>query len=156
MGQTNAKLYGEWSTMRLCTALGVPEELMGLGRGSTEATANVKLRAFYDDISALQKRFARAFNQQVIDRITPRPGMARLVFNEVNPVDLAAIAEWVAKIMASTPADPFAVLPRKFVQDLFGVVETDWDEDDYVDAPNTEGDGFEDDNNPIVEPLVGG
>lgn len=137
MGQTNAKLYGEWSTMRLCTALGIPEELLGLGRGSTEATANVKLRAFYDKISAIQKKVARAFTQQVIDNITKAPGRCRIVFNEVNPEDEAKLAEWMAKIMSATPVDPFAVLPRAFVQDKFGVVETEWDENDFVDDPNS-------------------
>lgn len=145
IGQGNSKLYGEWATMRLCTALGVPEELMGLGRGSTEATANVKLRAFYDDISALQKRFARAFNQQVIDQLTPKPGMCKLVFNEVNPKDQAAIAEWLAKMMAATPIDPFAIVPRKYAQDLLGIVESDWDEDDYVGEPNDDIGASEDD-----------
>jgi len=144
-GQGNVKVYGEWSMTRLCAALGIPEELLGLGRGSTEATANVKLRAFYDDISALQKRFARAYNQQVIDRITPRPGMAKLVFNEVNPKDQAAIAAWLAQIMAATPIDPFAIVPRKYAQDLLGVVESDWDEDDYVDAPADDAGTSEDD-----------
>ena len=136
LGQTNAKLYGEWSTMRLCTALGIPEELLGLGRGSTEATANVKLRAFYDKISTIQKKVARAFTNQVIDNITRVPGKCRLVFNEVNPEDEAKLAEWIAKVMGATPIDPFAVLPRKFIQDKFGVVETEWDEDDWVDEPN--------------------
>lgn len=138
MGQTNAKLYGEWSTMRLCTALGIPEELLGLGRGSTEATANVKLRAFYDKISSIQKKFARAFTQQVIDKMTGAPGKCRLVFNEVNPDDEAKLAAWMAQLMSATPVDPFAVLPRKFVQDRLGVIEDDWDEDDFVDDPNDE------------------
>lgn len=144
-GQGNAKVYGEWSMTRLCAALGIPEELLGLGRGSTEATANVKLRAFYDDISALQKRFARAYNQQVIDRLTPAPGMCKLVFNEVNPKDQAAIAAWLAQIMAATPIDPFAIIPRKYAQDLLGVIESDWDEDDYVDEPNDDIGTSEDD-----------
>jgi len=138
MGQTNAKLYGEWSTMRLCTALGIPEELLGLGRGSTEATANVKLRAFYDKISSIQKKLARAFTQQVIDQITKAPGKCKLVFNEVNPEDEAKLAAWMAQMMSATPIDPFSVLPRRFVQDRLGVKESDWDEDDWIDSPNDE------------------
>jgi len=136
MGQTNAKLYGEWSTMRLCTALGIPEELLGLGRGSTEATANVKLRAFYDKIGAFQRKFARQFTNQVIDQLTPRPGMCKLVFNEVNPQDQAKVAEWLAKMFSATQIDPFAVVPRKYAQELLGIVETDYDEDDFIDEPN--------------------
>ena len=138
MGQTNAKLYGEFSTMRLCTALGIPEELLGLGRGSTEATANVKLRAFYDKIGSIQKKLAMAYTKQVIDKITPRPGMCKLIFNDVNPEDEAKLAAWMAQIMAATPMDPFAVIPRAFVQDRLGVQESDWDEDDYVEEPNEE------------------
>jgi len=150
MGQTNAKLYGEWATMRLSTALGVPEELMGLGRGSTEATANVKLRAFYDDISALQKRFARAFTLQVIDQLTPRPGMCKIVFNDVNPTDQAATAAWLAQMFAATAIDPFAVVPRKYAQDLLGIVESDWDEEDYITDEGID----EKQSNPIVESIA--
>ena len=137
-GQSNVRLYGEWSTMRLCVALGIPEELLGLGRGSTEATANVKLRAFYDKISAIQKRFARAYTRQVIDQLTPSPGMCRLMFNEVNPADQGAIAAWLAQIMAATPMDPFAVVPRTCAQDMLGIEESDWDEEDFVEEPNEE------------------
>jgi hypothetical protein len=137
-GQSNVRLYGEWSTMRLCVALGIPEELLGLGRGSTEATANVKLRAFYDKISAIQKRFARAYTRQVIDQLTPSPGMCRLMFNDVNPADQGAIAAWLAQIMAATPMDPFAVVPRMCAQDMLGIKESDWDEEDFVEEPNEE------------------
>jgi len=111
---------------------------LGLGRGSTEATANVKLRAFYDKIGSIQKKLAMAYTKQVIDKITPRPGMCKLIFNDVNPEDEAKLAAWMAQIMAATPMDPFAVIPRAFVQDRLGVQESDWDEDDYVEEPNEE------------------
>lgn len=58
-GAVNTKLYGDWAVQRVCSALGVPEEMLGLGRNSTEATANVRLQAFYDKIGSIQKRVAR-------------------------------------------------------------------------------------------------
>ncbi|HOK28746.1 MAG TPA: hypothetical protein PLI21_06940, partial [Methanomassiliicoccaceae archaeon] len=39
-------------------------------------------------------------------------------------------ASWMAQIMAATPTDPFAVLPKKFIQDRLGVKESEADEDD--------------------------
>jgi len=45
------------------------------------------------------------------------------VFNDVNPVDEATKSVWIARIMRSTGAQPFAVLPRAWVASQFGISE---------------------------------
>lgn len=131
-GVANAKLYGDWSTMRLCTALGIPEELLGLGRGSTEATAKVKLQAWYDKISTLQKRFARQFNAQVLDRWAgPRPEgappAAKLIFNDVSPVDETMMADLILKLtQASGSLDQFQIVTPEWCRTRLGISEEDF------------------------------
>ncbi|MFA7121209.1 MAG: hypothetical protein WC277_06990, partial [Bacilli bacterium] len=105
--------------------LGVPPEQIGLdATGSTEATANVRFRAWYDRIAALQRVIATTLSRQLFDRITGRPGACWIVFEDPSPEDMAQKAEWISKIMAATPMDPFAVLPQDWIQQQFGIDPT--------------------------------
>ena len=99
-GVQNTKLYGDWAIQRLCAALGTPEEMLGLGRGSTEATANVRLKAWYDRMSTLQKRFAAQWNDQIVDRMTGSDGDVWLAFNDPNPTDDEMRARTVASLLS--------------------------------------------------------
>jgi len=131
-GIPGVEMYNNISIDRLCTALGTPEELLGLGRGSTEATAKVRMVAWYDKIATLQKVVARAYNQQVIDRITGKPGAVKIVFNDVNPQDEKDKAEWISTLMKANPSDPFSIVPRKYIQEVFNI-DPDQFKDDYED-----------------------
>lgn len=132
-GIPGVEMYNNISIDRLCTALGTPEELLGLGRGSTEATAKVRMVAWYDKIATLQKVVARAYNQQVIDRITGKPGAVKIVFNDVNPQDEKDKAEWITSLMKANPADPFSIVPRRYIQEVFSI-DPDQYEDDEEDV----------------------
>ena len=135
-GLPGADVFSNISTSRLCAALGVPAEVLGLDyKGSTEATANVRLRVWYDKCAAIQRRVAPVYSQQVIDQITGVPGAVKLVFNDPNPFDEQTTAEWIGKIMQATPLDPFAVLPQEWVQKKFGVTPT---ESEYAPAQEPE------------------
>ena len=127
----NIKDIMEWSTSRLCISMGIPEVVMGLGRGATEASSYTEMQCFYDKISMLQKDLARIFNFNLIDKITGKPGSVSIVFNDANPVDEDQIATYIAKIMQQTPMQPFSVFPRKWIQKKFGI-----DEDAYLDKDN--------------------
>ncbi len=105
-GVVNTKLYGDWAIQRLCAALGTPEEMLGLGRGSTEATANVRLQAWYDRIATLQRRFASQWNDQIVDRMTGTEGVVKLVFNDPSPTDDLARAQVVATLLQASPLMP--------------------------------------------------
>ncbi len=108
-GIQNTKLYGDWAIQRLCAALGAPEEMLGLGRGSTEATANVRLQAWYDRISTLQHRFAAQWNAQIVDRMTGKEGLVRLVFNDPNPTDDVLKAQTVASLLGLGVSSPITL-----------------------------------------------
>jgi hypothetical protein len=127
-GELPANAYFEWTTDRLCTALGVPEEILGLGRGSTEATANVRKDAWNDKIGTLQKRVARVVNMQFNDRITRKPGVVKTIFNDVSPKDEIETADLITKL-TSNAADPFMIVSPQWCRARLDIVEEDYQED---------------------------
>lgn len=106
---------------RLLAALGVPGELLGLAWGSTEATAKVKMQSFFLRVSSIQRIVSRAYNLQLVDHITGKPGAVRLVFDDIDPEDEKDKAEWIGKILGATPLDPWSVLPQDWVREQFGI-----------------------------------
>jgi len=119
-GLENIHTYNDISILRLAGALGVPEELIGLNRSSTNATATKRIETFFKKIGTLQKQVARAYTRQIIDRMVP-PGTVRLVFNDVSPDDEGVKAKWITQVMSASGEDPFIVLPREWVQEQFGI-----------------------------------
>jgi len=120
-GVANVDTYSNVSLQRVACALGVPEEMLGLGRGSTEATANVRMGTFLDKISTIQQIVARTYSRALIDRITGVPGVVWLEFNDVNPDDESKIADWIAKIRQSNPLDPDAIVPAAWARERLGI-----------------------------------
>lgn len=140
-GISDAATYSNITLQRAACSLGVPEEMLGQGRGSTEATANVRMKAFLDKISTIQQRVARAYNRQLIDRITGQPGSVWIEFRDVSPEDEAAKAAWIAQIMQATPLDQFSVLPQKWVKEQFGIDEAEYGDEEIetvTQGPNPE------------------
>ena len=129
-GLGGVKEYSDWTITRLCAAMGVPEEILGLGRGSTEATANVRMKAFYDKIATIQHTVARTYEISVFDKITGVRGSVKLVFNDLTPQDEAAKAGWIGEMMKATPLDPFAVLPREWIQQQFDIDPDSYEDED--------------------------
>ena len=120
-GVANVDTYSNISLQRTACALGVPEEMLGLGRGSTEATATVRAKAFLGKISTLQAIVGRTYSRGLIDRITGVPGAVWLEFNDVSPDDEAKIADWIAKMRQSSPLDPDAIVPAAWARERLGV-----------------------------------
>lgn len=122
--------YNDITLQRLIAALGVPEELLGLRRGSTDATAVSRIEAFYKKIGLFQRRLAACYNRNVIDRITGRPGVVKLVFNDASPKDEMQVSQMLSTIMGATPMDPFAVISRRWAQNRLGVDPDEWEKEE--------------------------
>lgn len=139
-GVPNAKTYGEWSMERLCSALGVPEEMMGLGRGVL--TGEIRMLGFWDKIGTLQKRFARQWNSQIMDRWSGKPGAVKVVFNDVSPVDETKIAELIGKLTAASGAlDPFQIITPEWCRKRLGISEEDfqkWADEQQAKEPKVQ------------------
>jgi len=120
-GIENLDKYNEVSVSRVCAALGVPEEMLGLTKASTNATAVSRINAFFMKIKTFQGIVADCYNKNVLDRKTGKPGSVKIVFEEPDPADMLTIADMIHKIISVTPQDPFAILPREFILDKLGI-----------------------------------
>lgn len=129
-GITGAQEFSNITLQRMACSLGVPEENIGLGRGSTEATANVRLDTFRDKVSTIQKIVERTYNRELIDRITGIPGSVWIEFNDINPEDESKKAAWISLLRGGT--DPDACVPAWWVREQFGI-PPDKEGEDLID-----------------------
>ncbi len=125
LGVANVREYSEWTIQNLAAALGAPEEILGLGRGSTEATANVRLKAWYDKIGTVQRRVERPWNLKVVDRLAGTPGIVWWKFDDVSPLDQNVKADYVAKLMQANPLDPYAIVTPEWARKYLDIEVTD-------------------------------
>ncbi|MCJ7629595.1 MAG: phage portal protein [Longimicrobiales bacterium] len=134
-GVQNAKMYNDWSMQRVCSAMGTPEELLGLGRGVL--TGEIRFQGFYNKIGTLQKRFARQFNTEILDRWAGKVDQAWLVFNDVSPVDESQTADLIQKLTAFA-LDPWQIVSPEWCRKRLDISEdeyTKWEEEqDKLDA----------------------
>lgn len=107
-GVGNTKVYSDLTIQRLACALGTPEEILGLGRGSTEATATVRQKCFEMKIGTIHGRLERSNNSQLIDRLSGVKGAVKLKFNDVSEEDELVVAQYVAAVLAADPIRPLA------------------------------------------------
>lgn len=120
--------YSNITLMRAAAALGVPEEVLGLRRGSTDATAVGRIDLWLKTkISAIQRSVARTYTLQYIDRIV-EPGTVKIVFNDVSEEDEFKKASWIGTLLGSlaksnpeTIGEVFSVFPKKWIQQQFKI-----------------------------------
>lgn len=105
-GISNTQAYSDLTMGRMACALGVPLDILGITEGSNRSTASVRQKVFELKISTIQKRIESIYNAQVIDRITGRPGMVKLKFNDISPEDELREVEYVAKVLNADPITP--------------------------------------------------
>jgi len=144
-GQTNIGSYADWSVARLCAAMAIPGELIGLRQGTTDATAVERIKNFYKKIRSLQNTLADDINTQYIDRILTSigatPGSVWIEFGHSNPDEDLTRAQYVAQIAAITPGDPFAIMSRVQQQAHLGIDSKQWQKDEDAEWANaTDGD----------------
>lgn len=164
----------ETDLMLLATGFGVPEEMAGLGRGSTEATAKVRLQAFERKARGEQRRLAEQFIEQVarplIVRYSPFPDDVDLdiVFDDVVS-DQAQAAEWLREVKSHLTRDEI-----RGVMDFPPLTEEQREElptrgEEAAEGPSTSGifgsapgsagraladGGFEDVWDPVIEDVL--
>lgn len=133
-GQINVGAYADWSIARLCTALGMPGELLGLRQGTTDATAVSRIENFYKKIQTYQELLAQAINTQYIDRILSStgkvPGSVWIEYADPSPEDNIKRASYVSSIAAITPGDPFGIMSQQQIQTYLGIDHDQWAKDE--------------------------
>jgi hypothetical protein len=118
-GLQNVKEISDLSLSRTSCSMGTPEEMMGMGRGSTEATATVRMQAFMKKIAAIQEIVSRTYNRQLIDRITGKPGSVWIQFNTMSLEEFLKLAEGIGKIRSGV--DPDAVIDENEAREKLGL-----------------------------------
>lgn len=129
-GIGNTKVYSDLTLQRMACGLGVPEEVLGLGRGSTEATATVRHRCFEMKIGTIHHRLERIYGLQLIDRLAGIDGAVKLRFNDVSPEDELKEVDYVTKVLNADPIRPLAT--RQWAQARLKLPLDGEEEDDAI------------------------
>ena len=101
--------YYNYFLTQLITGLMCPEEALGLGKGSTEATARVKAILYERMIKAYQIVLAETLRNELFNEHLQKfnlldqnglPVRVSIIFNSVTDADEAEKAKWLANILS--------------------------------------------------------
>jgi hypothetical protein len=114
-GIQSVKEYYDYFQTQLIVGLLCPEEALGQGKGSTEATARVKEIMYERFIKAIQHKITTIVRLDVINPILLSNGMDENIvymkFNSVTDADEAVKAKWLGNLLRGFPegAQPFSI-----------------------------------------------
>lgn len=124
--------YFNYFQSQVVLGLLCPEEALGLGRGSTEATSRVKAILFERMIRAFQIKIARIVEHDIFNKVLVANGFpensVELVFNSVTEEDEALKAKWMGNLLrgfAKSEIKPFTI---NEIRSFFGFKPIDSDE----------------------------
>ena len=118
MGIPHADSYQTMTLTRLAASMGVPEEMLGLGRGSTEATAKVKRDAFLLKAQSRQRSKSRFITMILRERFGPD---VRFTLNDIDPEDEMVIIDGVTKLVRAVPTDPWSIISPDWARKRLGI-----------------------------------
>jgi len=102
-GIPGVETYSDMFQSQLIIGLLCPEEALGLGRGSTEATATVKQMMYERMIRAFQYRISNLLRIEVLNKILEKngfePNIVKIRFNSVTDADEAVKAKWLGDLL---------------------------------------------------------
>jgi len=107
--------YFNYFQTMLIIGLLCPEEALGLGRGSTEATSKVKEIMYERMIKAIQHKLAEQIRRELINPFLQErgfePNCVRMRFNSVTDADEAVKAKWLGNLLRGFPEGekPFSI-----------------------------------------------
>jgi len=118
-GVENVEEYFNYFQSSLTCGMLVPQEVLGLGSGSTEATARVRRLMFEKMVKGFQNKIARTTELHVFQDLVPSgKEVPRLVFADVVPEDDKIIADIISKLMPK--GDPFGILSSDEFREKLG------------------------------------
>ena len=107
--------YFNYFQTMLIIGLLCPEEALGLGRGSTEATSKVKEIMYERMIKAIQHKLSEQIRRELINPFLEErgyePNTVKMRFNSVTDADEAIKAKWLGNLLRGYPEGqkPFTV-----------------------------------------------
>ena len=114
-GIQGVKEYSDYFMVQLIVGLLCPEEALGQGKGSTEATSKVKEIMYERFIKSIQHKIAINLKKELIDSILEEngmePGLVKMRFNSVTDSDEAVKAKWMGNLLRGFPEGkmPFTI-----------------------------------------------
>ncbi|MFA7175506.1 MAG: hypothetical protein WC340_19180, partial [Kiritimatiellia bacterium] len=126
---TGVQEYSAVTLERVCAALGIPEELVGKRKGSSDATAVSRINAFFKKIQTFQMTLAQAINTAIIDPAVGQPGKIWIVFNDPDPTDNLKEAQYVESLGRVDPLDAFSVMSAEQMRSRLGIDEDEYQKD---------------------------
>lgn len=133
-GIAGVEEYYNYFQSQMVTGLLCPEEALGMGRGSTEATANVKSILYERMIQAFQLRLARSIEKGLFNKVLESngfdPDIVTIEFRSVTEADESDKAKWIGNLIRgfrSSKVKPFTIneIRRKFNLKPLDIPEAD-------------------------------
>lgn len=155
-GVPNVEQYFSTFQTQMIIGLLCPEEALGLGTGSTEATSKVKEIMYERFIKAIQHKLATRIRLEVINPILLENGMDEDIvfmrFNSVTDADEAVKAKWMGNLLRGFQFSdkPFTVNEIRAVFD-FPPIEGG---DELIKASKPEGQQTSGDGNDVKDKEV--
>jgi hypothetical protein len=118
-GVPNVQQYSDVTMFRVCAAIGVPPELLGLRQGTSDATAVSRIAAFFKQIKLVQKDIERMWNTKVIDKRTGEPGLVKIKLNSASMDDFIKMAAAISMLRAGSDVD--AVCPADWCRERLNI-----------------------------------
>lgn len=112
--------YYSYFQAMLVVGLLCPQEVLGLGSNSTEATARVRQILYERMVKSFQNKLARAVELNIFDRITGIPGSVKMRFKGTTEVDEARRAQWIAKILQAYRKEEVKPFTINEIRQMFG------------------------------------
>ena len=140
--------YFNYFQTQLVVGLLCPEEALGMGKGSTEATARIKAIMYERMIKAFQYEISDIITTELINPILKKygfeEGCVTLKFNDVTEEDQALKAKWIGNLLRGfkNTKMPFT---RNEIRSMFGFPHRE-DMDDIPISENIEDSEYEQDS----------
>ncbi len=152
-GVPGVEEYSNIFQTQLVIGMLCPEEALGLGKGSTEATAKIKEVMYERFVRSIQTKIANQIRMELINPILEKngfePDIVFLRFNSVTDADEAVKSKWLGNLLRGYPSgkQPFTI---NEVRSMFGyapieggdeliVIEPVKEEEDDNEDEETEG-----------------
>ena len=100
-GTESIKPLFDYFISKLVIGLMIPQEMMGLDTGSSEASSRTRERIYQKLIRTKQRMIESQLNTQLIDRIVGKPGVVRIKFNESVDAENALRAQWTQRVISA-------------------------------------------------------
>jgi len=129
--------YYNYFQTQLVIGLLCPEEALGLGRGSTEATARQKAIMFERMIKSFQMRIAEMVEQELFNEILEHhgfePNIVTMRFKSVTEEDEANKAKWLGNLLRGYSRREYMPFTINEVRAMFGFPPLE--EGDVIENP---------------------